>query len=554
MFLEQKLCNSLKLLEIGQDVSLDNIKKAYRKMAKKYHPDLFLSKSKEALSAENKMKMINEAKELIDNFIDMHGLDELLRIYKTTNKINEFITLEEVGDVCSKDSELIVLDTIMNNYLEINAKRIFKILYSAIERQCSSQRHFIYVLDSALKKLKDNGCIIVTDKITYSKNNGVTHEPYGKWYVTGNDSVSHYYTSSVVRVLDSLNINEGDTIPVKIKLRKILKDELLVFTNDDEVLFQIEKCGSYIEYLIENGVIKYEKAELYRGKTKNYQRNNGEIFVKIEDSLLNIYFIPANGEWDISELKEIENGSEMQKREIFKVYGNNSVINYPKRHFENIYEQLNTIFIHHREVVPNSKRLGMFYISFNNKSLIYTPTEMSENFLKYNDITNIIFREMFEMMLFISTIIPQMSSDIAKEYIRQKGKCHYHVGDKIISIMTFHKASETKYTGVHIRFYIKNDDLCLYDLPTESRNYGNLQSLKNLGPEMIKKLNAIGIRNSNGLNSISTEDIVLKLLEKNYFVDYIMMYSIEGAKRELKISKIPDERKKELKEFLKKHL
>ena len=130
MFIEQKLCNSLNLLEIGQDISLDNIKKAYRKMAKKYHPDLFLSKSKEALSAENKMKMINEAKELIDNFIDMYGLDELLRIYKTTNKINEFITLEEVGAVCSKDSELIVFDTIMNNCIEINAKRIFKILYS----------------------------------------------------------------------------------------------------------------------------------------------------------------------------------------------------------------------------------------------------------------------------------------------------------------------------------------------------------------------------------------------------------------------------------------
>ena len=49
-----------KLMGLARDASADDIKKAYRKLARKYHPDV----SKEA-GAEDRFKAINEAYEAL---------------------------------------------------------------------------------------------------------------------------------------------------------------------------------------------------------------------------------------------------------------------------------------------------------------------------------------------------------------------------------------------------------------------------------------------------------------------------------------------------------
>lgn len=52
-----------KILEIDKNVSADDIKKAYRKLARKYHPDL----NPNDKEAENKFKQVNEANEVLSD-------------------------------------------------------------------------------------------------------------------------------------------------------------------------------------------------------------------------------------------------------------------------------------------------------------------------------------------------------------------------------------------------------------------------------------------------------------------------------------------------------
>ncbi|WP_203256531.1 TerB family tellurite resistance protein [Hyunsoonleella ulvae] len=56
--------NAYKILEIDKDASVDEIKKAYRKMAKKYHPDRLVHLGKEhQAGAEEKFRQVQEAYE-----------------------------------------------------------------------------------------------------------------------------------------------------------------------------------------------------------------------------------------------------------------------------------------------------------------------------------------------------------------------------------------------------------------------------------------------------------------------------------------------------------
>lgn len=60
--------NAYKILEIDKSVSNDEVKKAYRKMAKKYHPDRVVHLGKEHQEgAEEKFRQVQEAYEYIQN-------------------------------------------------------------------------------------------------------------------------------------------------------------------------------------------------------------------------------------------------------------------------------------------------------------------------------------------------------------------------------------------------------------------------------------------------------------------------------------------------------
>ncbi|MGL4898168.1 MAG: DnaJ domain-containing protein, partial [Cetobacterium sp.] len=57
-----------KILEVNKNASEAEIKKAYRKQARKYHPDKFSSSSEaEKATAEKKFKEVNEAYQILSD-------------------------------------------------------------------------------------------------------------------------------------------------------------------------------------------------------------------------------------------------------------------------------------------------------------------------------------------------------------------------------------------------------------------------------------------------------------------------------------------------------
>ena len=62
-----------KILEINKKATADDIKKAYRTLAKKYHPDKNLGDKK----AEERFKLVNEANEVLGDPEKRKQYDEL---------------------------------------------------------------------------------------------------------------------------------------------------------------------------------------------------------------------------------------------------------------------------------------------------------------------------------------------------------------------------------------------------------------------------------------------------------------------------------------------
>ncbi|NPA46371.1 MAG: J domain-containing protein [Chlorobi bacterium] len=71
--MEEKFKDYYKILGVSKDATQDQIKKAYRKLARKYHPD----RNKGDKAAEEKFKEINEAYEVLGNEENRRKYDEV---------------------------------------------------------------------------------------------------------------------------------------------------------------------------------------------------------------------------------------------------------------------------------------------------------------------------------------------------------------------------------------------------------------------------------------------------------------------------------------------
>lgn len=77
----------------------------------------------------------------------------------------------------------------------------------------------------------------------------------------------------------------------------------------------------------------------------------------------------------------------------------------------------------------------------------------------------------------------------------------------------------------------------------------DLTSMINIGNEMSKKLTAVGIDSSEKLIELGAKQAFLKLKETYPQVCLVHLYALEGAILNTEFNNLPEEKKKELKEF-----
>ena len=76
-----------------------------------------------------------------------------------------------------------------------------------------------------------------------------------------------------------------------------------------------------------------------------------------------------------------------------------------------------------------------------------------------------------------------------------------------------------------------------------------LLSMMNIGREMEKKLRSVGICSAEELMAVGAEEAFARLKEQYPQVCLVHLYALEGAVCNLEFNSLPENRKKELKEF-----
>ena len=76
-----------------------------------------------------------------------------------------------------------------------------------------------------------------------------------------------------------------------------------------------------------------------------------------------------------------------------------------------------------------------------------------------------------------------------------------------------------------------------------------LISMMNIGKEMARKLDSVGIGSAEELIRSGAEQAFMKLKERYPNVCLVHLYALEGAVRNVEFNGLPEDRKKELKEF-----
>ena len=76
-----------------------------------------------------------------------------------------------------------------------------------------------------------------------------------------------------------------------------------------------------------------------------------------------------------------------------------------------------------------------------------------------------------------------------------------------------------------------------------------LTSMVNIGREMARKLTVVGISSAEKLVEVGAKQAFFQLKGVYPHVCLVHLYALEGAVRNVEFNSLPEERKKELKEF-----
>lgn len=104
------MINYYEVLEVSQKASNEIIEKAYKVLAKKYHPDLQAEENK--LVAKEKMQLINEAYEVLSNTEDRKSYDEKLE--------QELLRKQQIEEEKRKNRTNEQINNQVNNMQQVN--------------------------------------------------------------------------------------------------------------------------------------------------------------------------------------------------------------------------------------------------------------------------------------------------------------------------------------------------------------------------------------------------------------------------------------------------
>ena len=76
-----------------------------------------------------------------------------------------------------------------------------------------------------------------------------------------------------------------------------------------------------------------------------------------------------------------------------------------------------------------------------------------------------------------------------------------------------------------------------------------LNSMKNIGKELERKLTAVGVDSPETLKELGAKHAFFKLKEVFPQVCLVHLYALEGAVQDMEFNSLPEDKKRELKEF-----
>ena len=119
--------NYYEILEVDKNASEEVIEKAYKTLAKKYHPDL-----QNNSNSQNKMQQINEAYEILSNDFKRREYDE--KIQKQSVSVEEYNKIIQENNRLKQDLQKVTTNNNISNLNKIDSLQFARRYYSKIKR------------------------------------------------------------------------------------------------------------------------------------------------------------------------------------------------------------------------------------------------------------------------------------------------------------------------------------------------------------------------------------------------------------------------------------
>ena len=176
------------ILEINKNATDEEIKKAYRELAKKYHPDNFKDNPLADLAGE-KMKAINEAYDQIQKERTESSSGNNSSYYNYSNPYSNFPKVRElINDKRFSEAE-IMLDSIGSNERSAEWYYLKGVLLSERGWFFDAQKHFerAYNLDPGNNEYRDAFNYIKNKSNTFYSNGGYNNQKHTRPGCSGCD-------------------------------------------------------------------------------------------------------------------------------------------------------------------------------------------------------------------------------------------------------------------------------------------------------------------------------------------------------------------------------